>query len=185
MVFIDRHQNGAIGDGEVHMARRDWLALFPWYQARRRDGRHIKPGLTKRGFDFQQHILVRVVRARRHLAQRMAGPDKAGNIVDMAVGVVVQETIAQPDHFVDTQRRADAGLDLVRRQVRIAVRVKQALARGQQPALAVGIDSPAARCPRQGCPRFSPHRRQPPWQRPAPRQTRQPPGPEHAPKRPG
>ena len=77
------------------------------------------------------------------LADRMPRPGKAGNIVDMAVGMVVQQAIAQPDEVRHAQRTPDGRLDLVRRQVRIAVGIEQALARCQQPPFTIRIDGAA------------------------------------------
>jgi hypothetical protein len=51
--------------------------------------------------------------------------------------------VAEPDDLLHPQRRAQVALDLVGVELRIAVRVQQALARRQQPALAVHIDAAA------------------------------------------
>ena len=56
----------------------------------------------------------------------------------MAVGVaVLGEALPQPHHVLDAQVVAQALLDLLARQLRVAVGVQQALLGGQQRALAV------------------------------------------------
>jgi hypothetical protein len=105
MVFIDRHEDSPIGDGEVHMACRDRRAILA--EIRPGDGMVVTSSPASRSvasISSSTSLFGSSVTG-RHLAERMSRPDKAGDIVDMAVGVVVQQAIAQPDHFVDAERR--------------------------------------------------------------------------------
>ena len=56
-----------------------------------------------------------------------AGPHEAAEVVDVAVGLVVVHAAAEPDHPLDAEVVAQAALDLVAAQLRIAVGVEQAL----------------------------------------------------------
>ena len=61
----------------------------------------------------------------------------------MAVGVIVDQAIAQPQHAVKTQIAGQPRLDIGARKPRIAVGVEQALLGGHHQARAVAIERPA------------------------------------------
>ena len=61
----------------------------------------------------------------------------------MAVSVVVEEAVAEPEQLVDTERIHDVRLDVGFCHRRIAVRAEQALARGDRRAAAVDFDRTA------------------------------------------
>src|SRR3546814_20815132 len=56
-----------------------------------------------------------------------AGGRKAGEIVDMAVGMVVEQSVTQPQQPFDAQIVGKPGLDLPFRHAGIAIGVEQAL----------------------------------------------------------
>ena len=73
--------------------------------------------------------------------------DEAGEIVDMAVGMVVEQPFAEPEQPLDAEVLAQPGLDLLAAHARIAVRVEQALLGGDGEAGAVDVDRAALQDP--------------------------------------
>src|SRR5690606_27248270 len=67
----------------------------------------------------------------------------AAEIVDVAVGLVVEQAIRQPDHFVHAQVLGEYLLDLLAGEVRVAVLVEQAFPGGDQGAFAIDVDRAA------------------------------------------
>ena len=65
----------------------------------------------------------------------------------MAVGMVAEQPVAEPQHPVKTEVLPQPRLDVGLGQVRIAVRVEQALLGGDDEAGAVGVDRPALEDP--------------------------------------
>ncbi|MNE41820.1 hypothetical protein D3C80_1359160 [compost metagenome] len=61
----------------------------------------------------------------------------------MAVGVVVQQAVAQPQHLLGAQGLREGGLGRLLRPAGVAVAVQHALARGQHCALAVVVHGAA------------------------------------------
>src|SRR6185437_4827850 len=90
------------------------------------------------------HRIVIGMRARRgHAHDHAAGGREAGDVVDVAVGFLVGETGSQPDNAAHAGEQREAFLDLLARQVRIAVFVEETLFGRQQCALAVHMNGPA------------------------------------------
>ena len=79
----------------------------------------------------------------RNAEQHAARPRETGDVVDMAVGLVIRESVAQPDHLADAGIERERFLDLLLREIGIAVRVQQSLLGGEQGALAVHMDRAA------------------------------------------
>jgi hypothetical protein len=79
-----------------------------------------------------------------HLEEHLARPRERGDEVDVPVGVtVLDEALAEPDDPIDAEEVAQAGLDLVLAEVRVAVGVEQALLGGQRRPGSVDDDRPA------------------------------------------
>ena len=81
-----------------------------------------------------------VVRPREH---HFAGPRETAQVVDVPVRLVVDDAFAQPDDAGDAQVFVQQDLHLTRVELRIAVRVQQALLGGEQRALAVDVNRTA------------------------------------------
>ena len=86
--------------------------------------------------------MLRVARVigpgQRHLARG----DEAGEVVDVAVGLVVEDPLAQPQHGRRTGVGTEQGLDLPATEMGVAVGIEQALLGDEQRALAIGVDRP-------------------------------------------
>src|SRR3546814_18780373 len=76
-----------------------------------------------------------------------SGGRKAGEIGDMAVGMVVEQSVTQPQQPFDAQIVGKPGLDLPFRHARIAIGVEQALFGRDRQAGAVDVDRPALENP--------------------------------------
>jgi hypothetical protein len=63
----------------------------------------------------------------------------------MAVGLVVEDAVAQPDRLADAEIGLEVAFDLGAREAGIAVVVEQALLCRQQRALAIDMDDPPSR----------------------------------------
>jgi len=87
--------------------------------------------------------VVRVVGVVGPGQQHFARADEAAEVVDVAVGFVVEQAVGQPDDAVDRQVLAQDRLDLLAGQLRVAVAVEQALLGGDQRAFAVDVDRAA------------------------------------------
>ena len=61
----------------------------------------------------------------------------------MAIGVVIDQAIVQPQHPVKTEIAVQPQFDIAARQLRIAVWVEQALLGGDDQTGAVAIERPA------------------------------------------
>ena len=65
----------------------------------------------------------------------------------MAVRMVVHQPAAEPEHAIDAEVRAQLRLDVAAREVRVAVRIEQALLGGDGEAGAVDVDRAALQDP--------------------------------------
>ena len=72
-----------------------------------------------------------------------AGAGEAGEVVDVAVGLVLEDAVAEPDHLLGAEVVVERRLDRGAVELRVAVRVQQALLGGQHRALAVDVDRAA------------------------------------------
>ncbi len=75
--------------------------------------------------------------------QHDAGPGEAGEVVDVAVGLVFVDAAAEPDHLLGAEVLVQRRLDLLARELGVAVAVEQALLGDQHRALAVDVDRAA------------------------------------------
>src|SRR6266704_6913465 len=67
------------------------------------------------------------------------GPHEARQVVDVAVGLVIEHALAQPDHLADTEIGAQVVLDLLAAQGWITVGIEQAFFGDQYRALAIDM----------------------------------------------
>ena len=86
---------------------------------------------------------VGIVRPGRARQRQPIGRDKPGQIVDMAIGVIVDQPLAQPQHPVKAEIARQPHFEIGARQMRIAIGIEQALfGRRDQPG-AIAIERPA------------------------------------------
>ncbi len=145
---VDGNDNDAVGDDEVHMGCGRNFAQRIAIEADAGDAddielaaRGIGCALEGRG-DGIERCRVRIIGARRRLADDAARRHEAGDIVDVPVGVIVLQAFVDPDDLARAERLAKCGFgDLLGPAV--AVGIEQRLARRQDRALAVMIDGAA------------------------------------------
>ena len=97
---------------------------------------------------LQVFLEDRVIRVRRigfAGGQHGARADEAGNVIDVAVGVVADNAALQPQNLFHSQHPAQRGFNLLARHSRIALlhRAEQALLGGQQQAASVHVNRSA------------------------------------------
>ena len=145
---VDRHGDHAVGDDEVDMRGGHRFAQIVHHQAGARNADHFElaPRRVGRGFerarDLLQSLGIGVVGAGRRLADHAAGPDEAGDGIDMAVGMVVQEAVVEPDDLARAERLAQRRFGL-RFGPAVAIVIEQGLAGGEDRAVAVMLDGAA------------------------------------------
>ncbi len=98
--------------------------------------------LFERARDPLQGLGVGIVGAGRRLADNAGRPDKAHDIVDMPIGVIVLEALVDPDHRLGAERPVKRRLRFSLRPA-VAIGVEQGLAGGKHGALAVMVDGAA------------------------------------------
>ncbi|MNQ43820.1 hypothetical protein D3C85_575600 [compost metagenome] len=131
------------------MAGRDRTFVGVQHQTRRRNAQDLELAAHGVGRLRQQagglviDLCVRVLATEGDGAGDDARRDEAGQVVDVAVGVVVQQAVAQPDHHLGADRGGQSGLGVGLAPVLVAVPVQQALARSQDRAFAVVIQGAA------------------------------------------
>ena len=150
--IIERgHENGAIRDVEIGVARRKPLAVEVQGRGhRQRDDLDLPPVFEPHPLEplavLVQGAEVGVVGV--GLAAQHHGPrvDEAAQIVHVPVGVVSRDALAEPQHIRHAQLVAERTLELGARQVRVPHLnrgVEQAFLGGQQRAATVHVDAPA------------------------------------------
>ena len=142
---VERDDDGRIADVEVHVAGRDDLAVA-LDQAGRGDGDDLEIGVEQRlgRIGIGRGIGVVVDRLRNGDAAR---PDEAREIVDMAVGMVVEQAVAEPDDAVAPRSRFSRSSTSSLVEARVAVGVEQALLGGEEGARPVAVDRSALQDP--------------------------------------
>ena len=94
---IGRHHDRRIADIEIHMAGGDWLPIFIHMQASRWDAHNLdRPILRARqgiGIDGGIGIII----AKGFGQGQNAGGDKAGEVIDMAVRMIIEQANAEPE----------------------------------------------------------------------------------------
>src|SRR5262249_41937826 len=86
---------------------------------------------------------IRVVGAARLHAEDDTRRDEASERIDVAVRVVVQEAVLEPEHLLAAESVVEASLDRSLVHAGVAVQIKKTLARRQTRALAVHLDRAA------------------------------------------
>ena len=115
---VDGHDDQAVGDDEVHVRSRRDLAERVAVEADAGDAHHLELAAARVARSFEragngvERLAVRIVIARRRLADDAAGPDEAGDVVDVTVGVVVLQALVDPDDLLGAEGFAERGLGL-------------------------------------------------------------------------
>ena len=135
---ILRNHHGGIADVEIHIARRDDFAVA-LDQARRGDRDHLQLRVEQRlgGIGISGGVGI--------LLDRFGNGDpsrgnEARQIVDMPIGMIVDQALAKPDDPRRAKVAPQARFHVVLAQGRIAVWVEQALFGGEQHACPVAVD---------------------------------------------
>ena len=146
---ILRDHDGGIADVEVHVARRNHVAVLSEHPAGGRKRHHIEACIRQPPSGILVHRLVRVVPGCRR-DRDPSGSHEAREVVDVAVGVVVEEPRPQPHDALEAEIAAQPLLDLAPGHC-IAVGVQEALLGRDDGAGAVAIDGSALEDPAGFC----------------------------------
>ena len=144
----DRHEDGRVGDVEVGVAG-GIAVVGPVAAGRHRHFQHAERLPTGVFGLFQSLKIVlqrRVVGVLGILFDRghdHAGGDKAGEVIDMAVGVVALQSVSQPDDLLYPEPVSQFLFDLGPFQSGVTVGIQKAVLRGEQGVEAVGVDGAA------------------------------------------
>ncbi len=87
--------------------------------------------------------MLRVALVIRPREADFAGAHEARKVVDVAVGFVVEDTLAEPDDASHAEEGAQLRLDLRAAQVRVSIGVEQALFGDQGGARAIDVNGAA------------------------------------------
>ncbi len=136
-----------VGHVEVHVARRHHAPLGVDDAPRRGHADDVEPVRAGVAQERAQHVAVRIVARPGFHRDDHAGPHEANDRVDVTVGVVVEQALAQPEHALDAEELAQQPLDLPLLARAVAVGVEQALAGGQGVAFPVDVDGAALEDP--------------------------------------
>ena len=139
---ILRHDDRPVGDAEIHVARRDDMAVDLIVPDRGHEC-DLQPEEARAGGGILIDGGVGIVFGGGLRDGKNAGCHEAGEIVDMTIGMVVEQPIAEPEHVGEAQRTGQQRLDLFAIQRRISVGIEQTLFGGDEEAGAIGIDRPA------------------------------------------
>ena len=145
---VDRHHDDAVSDDEVHVRGGRDVARRVAIQPDARDAHDIEPTAhrVRRRLEGAGDLLERrrigVVGAAGRLAHDAPRCHETGDVVDVAVGVVVLETFRDPDDGPGAERFTERPLGLGLRPA-VAVGIEQRLARRQDRAFAVVVDRSA------------------------------------------
>ena len=140
-----RNDHRRVADIEVHVARRYHIAVLVGDSTRRGERNDIKASLAESslgvGIDAGVGIAARWQRDRDPSFR-----DESRDIVDMAVGMIVEQPRAEPHDAGRAEVPAEALFSLLAGQI-VAVGVAQALLGGDDPARSVAVDRPTLEDP--------------------------------------
>mgnify|MGYP005942855821 FL=1 len=115
ILTIDRHENRMIDQQEIRISRRQDLLppSFGSDRLRRIQGNHFQKRPAVRGAHsaermdiFFQDIVIRTAGRRGRSKHRILA-DKAGNRINMSVGIIAGKTAVQPEHLLDAEGLAE------------------------------------------------------------------------------
>ena len=89
---------------------------------------------------FSQGRVVLVLGVFLDGAHHSGGIDKSGDVVDMAIGVIPQNSMVEPDKMTNTQMISQGPFDVVSPQVGIAIRVQKTLGSGHASPVSVDLN---------------------------------------------
>src|SRR5688572_15564470 len=132
---VERDDNRRIADVKVHVARRNDFAIphdLAWRG--QSDEVELRVGKPPRRILEDGGIRVALGSGRNGDA---AGRDEAGEVIYMAVRVIVEQSLAQPDELLETQVAGERFLNIGPVHAGIPIGVEQALLGGHDRARAV------------------------------------------------
>ena len=145
LATVQRYDHRGIADVEVHVARRHDLFVAQ-HAAGRRDQHHLQPRGARIALGMLEDLPIGVVL--RRLGQSDAPfADEAGKVVDMAIGMVVEQAVTQPDDTRIAQVLAQPALDIGLGHRRVAIGVEKALLGRHHRAGTVTVDRAAFQHP--------------------------------------
>src|SRR5882672_10394915 len=150
-VVEGRHQDGAVRDVEVRIARGETLSL-EGERSGHREIDHLDLGAILESHRLQaltvflQCAIVRVVRVRLPAQRDRAGVDEAAQVVDVAVRVVTRDSLTEPQDVRHLELVAQHGFDLAEPEPRVPDLnggIEQTLLRCEEGAPPVHVDAAA------------------------------------------
>lgn len=143
LVLINRQQDGTVDQGKIHMT--GWqigTGCIP-HPSGRRHCCDLQAGRPQPGLGGLKAVCLNIISARRRLAHSVTWSDKAGQIINMAIRVVMTKPLIKPDNLVDIETRPKGVFSLRLIPTRIPVRVQQALTSGHQSPGPIQLNRPA------------------------------------------
>src|SRR5690242_9330007 len=142
---VTGHNHDAIGDDEIHVGGGQGFALGVSDKAGTGDPHDVELaalGIGRAQEDLRdalEELRIGIIGAGRRLADDAAGGDEARHIVDMAVSVVVSETLSEPNDLARAEGVVKRSFGLLLAPI-VAVGVEQSLAAGKDRAGPVLVD---------------------------------------------
>ncbi len=171
-IIEGRHHHAAIGEVEIDIACGERPpARIGALLARLEDLDHIEAPsfgvarLAEPADRFAHRLVIGMGARGRHADDHAARRCETGDVVDMAVGFLIRETLAQPDHAARAGEQRQAFLHLLPVEMRIAVGIKEALLGRDQRAFAVDVNCTAFADQRRAIRAHAGLRHDPPGQR--------------------
>src|SRR4051812_7518481 len=142
------HEYGSIDDEKIRIARRHALPA-EGHRPRHRQFDDRKFSARWRAKPAQaleivgQQTMVRIAPVGLNAGEEAVPLVESRDVVDMAVRIVADDPLAHPQYFVHAEVILQVLFDLRLGQVRVAIRIQEALLAGEQKSLAVHIDRAA------------------------------------------
>jgi len=141
----DGDEHGGVSNVKVSVA--GWITMMRTIRARGHGKLDNFEGSSARVFGQRKPVevvcqrgMIRVLGVGFNNRRDHPRGKKAGQIIDMPVGIVTLETLAQPDNLSDTQPLRKSCFNFRSRQRGITVGMKKTLFSGEKSVLSVGIE---------------------------------------------
>ncbi len=144
------HEDEAVGNVEIGVAGGQALAAEDDWPGHRQLGDGVLlPFPGARGLEtgeiFGEYFVVGVAGVGFDGGEDCVGRDKAGDVVDVAVGVVADDAAVEPQDVVDTKVVVENGFQLLLAHAGVALLdfTEEAFLRGEENACAIGVNGAA------------------------------------------